>query len=117
MYVQKVTAGKIHVEIERARLTMKLSKIKEADGDIAGAADVLHELQVETYVSLDLMLRYATLAPVRSISFHRRCRVAKLVCPLAMRCSLLPSVRADVCSAPLMSRRPQVWIHGQAREG
>ena len=45
--------GKIHVEIERARLTMKLSKIKEADGDIAGAADVLHELQVETYGSMD----------------------------------------------------------------
>ncbi len=26
----------IHVEIERARLTMKLAKVKEADGEIAG---------------------------------------------------------------------------------
>jgi len=51
--LRTVTAGKIHVEIERARLTMKLSKMKEADGDIAGAADVLHELQVETYGSMD----------------------------------------------------------------
>jgi 26S proteasome regulatory subunit N5 len=32
---------------------MKLSKIKEADGDVAGAAETLHELQVETYGSMD----------------------------------------------------------------
>lgn len=37
---------KIYVEIERARLTMKLSKIKEAEGKLAEAADVLQELQV-----------------------------------------------------------------------
>lgn len=47
------TAGKIHVEIERARLTMKLSKIKEAEGNIAEAADVLQELQVETYGTME----------------------------------------------------------------
>jgi len=51
--LRTVTAGKIHVEIERARLTSKLAKIKEADGDIAGAAKVLQELQVETYGSMD----------------------------------------------------------------
>jgi len=51
--LRTVTAGKIHVEIERARLTMKLSKIKEADGDIAGAATVLHDVQVETFGSMD----------------------------------------------------------------
>merc|ERR1711990_1149382 len=47
------TAGKIHVEIERARLTMKLSKIKEAEGNIPEAADVLQELQVETYGTME----------------------------------------------------------------
>lgn len=51
--LRTVTAGKIHVEIERARLTMKLSKIHEADGDLVKAGDVLHELQVETYGSMD----------------------------------------------------------------
>jgi len=47
--LRTVTAGKIHVEVERARLTLTLSKIKEADGDVAGAAEILHELQVETF--------------------------------------------------------------------
>lgn len=51
--LRTVTAGKIHVEIERARLTMKLSKMHEADGKISEAADTLHELQVETYGSMD----------------------------------------------------------------
>ncbi|XP_018301013.1 26S proteasome non-ATPase regulatory subunit 12 [Mycetomoellerius zeteki] len=47
-----VTEGKIYVEVERARLTHRLAKIKEAEGDIAGAAAVMLELQVETYGSM-----------------------------------------------------------------
>ncbi|XP_039971102.1 26S proteasome non-ATPase regulatory subunit 12 [Bactrocera neohumeralis] len=51
--LRSVTEGKIYVEIERARLTKILADIKEADGDIAGAASVMEELQVETYGSMD----------------------------------------------------------------
>ncbi|KYN41608.1 26S proteasome non-ATPase regulatory subunit 12 [Trachymyrmex septentrionalis] len=47
-----VTEGKIYVEVERARLTHRLAEIKEAEGDIAGAAAVMLELQVETYGSM-----------------------------------------------------------------
>eukprot|EP00729_Bicosta_minor_P006205 gene6205-16492_t len=47
--LRTVTAGK---KISSSG-DLLLSKIKEADGDIAGAADVLHELQVETYGSMD----------------------------------------------------------------
>lgn len=47
-----VTEGKIYVEVERARLTHRLAKIKEEDGDINGAASVMLELQVETYGSM-----------------------------------------------------------------
>ena len=41
------------MEIERARLTHKLAMMKEADGDIVGAADILQEMQVETYGSME----------------------------------------------------------------
>jgi 26S proteasome regulatory subunit N5 len=34
------------VEIERARLTMTLAHIKEGQGNVAEAADILQELQV-----------------------------------------------------------------------
>lgn len=37
---------KIYVEVERARLTHRLAKIKEEEGDISGAAAVMLELQV-----------------------------------------------------------------------
>lgn len=37
---------KIYVEVERARLTHRLAKIKEEEGDTAGAASVMLELQV-----------------------------------------------------------------------
>nr|CAG4640805.1 EOG090X04UV [Eulimnadia texana] len=51
--LRTVTAGKIYVEVERARLTHTLALMKEADGEVAEAANVLQELQVETYGSMD----------------------------------------------------------------
>ncbi|KZC05698.1 26S proteasome non-ATPase regulatory subunit 12 [Dufourea novaeangliae] len=50
--LRTVTEGKIYVEVERARLTHQLAKIKEEDGDTSGAAAVMLELQVETYGSM-----------------------------------------------------------------
>jgi 26S proteasome regulatory subunit N5 len=48
-----VSEGKIYVENERARLTKILSDIKEADGDILGAATIMEALQIETYGTMD----------------------------------------------------------------
>jgi len=47
--LRTVTAGKIYVEVERARLTHKLAKMQEHDGQIAKAAATMHELQVRGY--------------------------------------------------------------------
>jgi 26S proteasome regulatory subunit N5 len=49
----QVTEGKIYVEIEGARLTMLLAKIRESEGKIAEAADILQRLQVETFGSME----------------------------------------------------------------
>eukprot|EP01133_Synstelium_polycarpum_P012974 gene12974-15249_t len=51
--LRTITDGKIFVENERARLTRTLSKIKEDEGDIAEAARILQDLQVETYGSME----------------------------------------------------------------
>ncbi|TRY82098.1 hypothetical protein DNTS_013291 [Danionella cerebrum] len=51
--LRTVTAGKIYVEIERARLTKTLAQIKEQNGDVKEAASILQELQVETYGSME----------------------------------------------------------------
>lgn len=51
--LRTVTEGKIYVEIERARLTRILAKIKEDRGEIAEAATILQELQVETFGSME----------------------------------------------------------------
>jgi len=40
------------VEVDRARLTQKLAQIKEDEGDVTGAANIIQELQVETYGSM-----------------------------------------------------------------
>ncbi|XP_050292481.1 26S proteasome non-ATPase regulatory subunit 12 homolog A [Quercus robur] len=47
--LNNVSAGKIYVEIERARLIKKLAKIKEGQGLIAEAADLMQEIAVETF--------------------------------------------------------------------
>lgn len=48
-----ITEGKIYVEIERARLTRILAKIREDEGNVAEAADILQEIQVETFGQMD----------------------------------------------------------------
>eukprot|EP00897_Mesotaenium_endlicherianum_P008565 jgi/Mesen1/7737/ME000407S06971 len=44
-----VTAGKIYVEIERARLTKRLAGIKEEQGLVKEAAEIMQEVAVETF--------------------------------------------------------------------
>ncbi|KAL1914983.1 uncharacterized protein VTP21DRAFT_7688 [Calcarisporiella thermophila] len=51
--LRTVTEGKMYVEVERARLTRMLAKIREEEGKIAEAADILQELQVETFGSME----------------------------------------------------------------
>ncbi|CAO2826131.1 unnamed protein product [Amaranthus hypochondriacus] len=47
--LNSVSAGKIYVEIERARLIKKLAKIKEDQGLIDEAAELMQEIAVETF--------------------------------------------------------------------
>lgn len=51
--LRTVTSGKIYVEVERARLTHRLSKTQENDGQVLLAAKTMQELQLETYGSMD----------------------------------------------------------------
>lgn len=51
--LRQVTEGKIYVEVERARLTHKLAKIREDEGNVTEAANIIQELQVETYGSME----------------------------------------------------------------
>lgn len=47
--LRSATEGKIYVENERARISKILAEIKENDGDIASAAKILEEVQVDTF--------------------------------------------------------------------
>jgi len=51
--LRTVTEGKIFVEVERARVTKILSDIKKEQGDLKAATDILCELQVETFGSME----------------------------------------------------------------
>jgi 26S proteasome regulatory subunit N5 len=51
--LRDVTAGKIYVEMEGARLTRRLAQVKEAKGDLEGAAEIMQELQVETFGGME----------------------------------------------------------------
>ena len=51
--LRTVTEGKIYVEVERARMTHRLSKMKEEEGLVEEASKIMQELQVETYGSMD----------------------------------------------------------------
>ena len=51
--LRTVTAGKIYVEVERARLTYRLAQIKEKGGNIEEACKVMQDTQVETLGSME----------------------------------------------------------------
>jgi hypothetical protein len=51
--LRTVTEGKIFVEVERARVTKILSDIKKEQGNLKAAKDILCELQVETFGSME----------------------------------------------------------------
>lgn len=51
--LRTVTEGKIYVENERARLTKILADIREADGDVLTAANIMEALQIETYGTME----------------------------------------------------------------
>jgi 26S proteasome regulatory subunit N5 len=48
-----VTEGKIFVEVEKARLTKTLADIKEKDGDLDEATNLIQEVQVETFSAME----------------------------------------------------------------
>lgn len=50
---QAKTGFKIFVEVERARVTRILSDMKKSQGDLNAAAEILCELQVETFGSME----------------------------------------------------------------
>ncbi|KAK6732079.1 hypothetical protein RB195_016448 [Necator americanus] len=52
--LRTVTAGKIYVEVERARLTSLVVKKLEAEGKLEEATNLILELQVETYGSMEI---------------------------------------------------------------
>lgn len=51
--LDQVTEGKIFVEVERARLIQRLAKMKEEEGNVEEAANLMQDVQVETFGSMD----------------------------------------------------------------
>ncbi|KAK3822404.1 MAG: PCI domain-containing protein [Linnemannia elongata] len=51
--LRTVTDGKVYLEVERARVTRILAKIKEDEGNVSEAADIMQDLQVETFGSME----------------------------------------------------------------
>lgn len=51
--LNEVTKGKIFVEVEQARLTKMEARMKEEEGDIEAAANLMQEVQVETFGAME----------------------------------------------------------------
>ncbi|GAA6001379.1 proteasome regulatory particle lid subunit RPN5 [Rhodotorula paludigena] len=51
--LREITEGKIYLEVPRARVTRTLSQLKEQGGDINAASELMQELQVETFGSME----------------------------------------------------------------
>ncbi|MFH4982019.1 hypothetical protein AB6A40_008728 [Gnathostoma spinigerum] len=70
--LRTITAGKIYVEIERARLTSRVVKKLESQGKLDEAANMLLELQVETYGSMEMKEKVEFLLEQMRLSVARK---------------------------------------------
>lgn len=52
--LRTVSAGKLMVELERARLTTRLAAMREAEGKVDEACELMQDVQVETIGSMEL---------------------------------------------------------------
>ncbi|GAA5839483.1 hypothetical protein JCM3766R1_003558 [Sporobolomyces carnicolor] len=51
--LREITEGKIYLEVQRARITRQLSQIRENEGSVQQASELMQELQVETFGSME----------------------------------------------------------------
>ncbi|GAA5893378.1 uncharacterized protein JCM6883_007646 [Sporobolomyces salmoneus] len=51
--LREITEGKIYLEVQRARITSQLSQIREKEGSVQQASELMQELQVETFGSME----------------------------------------------------------------
>ncbi|BGP54714.1 hypothetical protein JCM8202_003219 [Rhodotorula sphaerocarpa] len=51
--LRDISEGKIYLEVPRARVTRILSQLKEQSGDVNAASELMQELQVETFGSME----------------------------------------------------------------
>lgn len=70
--LRTVTAGKIYVEVERARLTKRVVKKLEAEGKIEEAWNAMIELQVETFGSMEMPEKVRFLLDQVRLSIQRK---------------------------------------------
>uniref|UniRef100_A0A7E4V9H9 PCI domain-containing protein n=1 Tax=Panagrellus redivivus TaxID=6233 RepID=A0A7E4V9H9_PANRE len=70
--LRTTTAGKIYVEVERARLTKRLVEKTEKEGKIEEAWTLLMELQVETYGSMEMLEKVTFLLHQMKLSLLRQ---------------------------------------------
>ncbi|GAA5883237.1 hypothetical protein JCM16303_007323 [Sporobolomyces ruberrimus] len=51
--LREITEGKIYLEVQRARITRQLSQIRENEGKVQDASELMQDLQVETFGSME----------------------------------------------------------------
>eukprot|EP00475_Leptophrys_vorax_P023550 TRINITY_DN3220_c4_g1_i1.p1 TRINITY_DN3220_c4_g1~~TRINITY_DN3220_c4_g1_i1.p1 ORF type:complete len:495 (+),score=101.28 TRINITY_DN3220_c4_g1_i1:110-1594(+) len=99
-----VTAGKIYVEIERARLVKRLARMKEHEGKVKEAAEIMQEVAVETFGAMDKREKIAfILEQVRlcldSLDFTRAHILAKKISPRAFASESVEGAAAAAAAA------------------
>lgn len=70
--LRSVTAGKIYVEVERARLTKRLVEQSEKENKLDHAWELLMDLQVETYGSMEMLEKVQFLLYQMKLSVQRK---------------------------------------------
>lgn len=101
--LRTVAAGKMFVELERARMTRILAEMKEAEGGVAEAAELMQDVQVETIGAMEVREKASFLLEQLRLclakkDFVRSEIIAKKIQPKTLA---KEDMQVRACAAPL----------------
>ncbi|OAF68579.1 26S proteasome regulatory subunit RPN5 [Intoshia linei] len=93
--IRKISQGKIYVEVERARLGVKLSKICENENNLSEATEIILDMQVETYGSMEISEKVAIILEQMRLSLLQKDYVRTQIISKKINCKYFEKPDTD----------------------
>jgi len=109
--LNEVTEGKIFVEVEKARLTKMLATMKEEEGNIEEAANLMQEVQVEAFGAMEPREKTEYILDQMRLVLAKKDYVRTQIISKKLNPKLLDHDTLQDCKIKYYKFMVQYWLH------